>query len=99
MLPTNRRCLRKGHHPKQLMVWLGASWQRLTDPVFIDEGAKINQRTYLNDILLPHVKPLTETIFRNTHWIIQQDGAPFHTANSTQSWCQEQLPCRIHQQE
>ena len=68
------------------MVWAGISAIGGTPLVFVPEGVKINSKTYQELILDPVGKDLSHTVFSGKHFLFQQDGAPAHTSNSTQSW-------------
>uniref|UniRef100_A0A8R1HYT8 Tc1-like transposase DDE domain-containing protein n=1 Tax=Caenorhabditis japonica TaxID=281687 RepID=A0A8R1HYT8_CAEJA len=52
-------------------------------------------KNYVDDILVKHSLPWTNTHFGQQHWIFQHDGAPAHTAKSTQEWCEANLPAFI----
>ena len=43
-------------------------------------------------ILEPVVKNLEQTVFNGKSFVFQQDGAPAHTANSTQDWLRSNIP-------
>ncbi len=53
-----------------------------TPLIFIEEGVKINTAVYLH-LLSEEVAPWVELEF-----VFQQDGAPSHTSNLTQSFCE-----------
>ncbi|KIH53314.1 hypothetical protein ANCDUO_16561 [Ancylostoma duodenale] len=44
------------------------------------------------EIVKNHLLPWATEHYENGHWILQQDGAPAHLANSTQYWCLANLP-------
>ena len=69
-----------------IMVWAGISAIGGIPLVFVPEGVKINSKTYQELILDPVGKDLSHTVFSGKHFLFQQDGAPAHTSNSTQSW-------------
>ena len=70
-----------------------------TPLVFVPAGVKINAATYKELILQPIVKDLGEMMFENQPFIFQQDGAPAHTAKSTQEWLQTNIPDFISKEE
>ena len=74
------------------MVWAGISSVSRTPLVFIPAGDKINAAMYKELILQPIVKDLGEMMFENQPFMFQQDGAPAHTAKSTQKWLQTNIP-------
>ena len=81
------------------MVWGGISGKGKSQLVFIEKGIKINSNIYVNNILIPYVKPLNESIFKNTQWIFQQDSEPSHSSKLTQAWCKSNLPGFISSEE
>ena len=42
-------------HPLTVMVWLGITWNGLTQPIFFEPGQKLSARLYIDNVL-PHVK-------------------------------------------
>jgi transposase len=60
-------------------------------PHFFSKGQKVNSEVYLT-VMKDVVKPWMENIARGRHYVFQQDGAPAHTSNVTQSWLRENLP-------
>ena len=60
--------------------------------VFVPSGVKINASTYRELILELVVKNLGQTVFNEKSFVFQQDGAPAHTANSTQDWRRRNIP-------
>ena len=85
--------------PQQVMVWGGISGKGKTELVFVEKGVKINSENYMNNILIPYLNPLNQSIFKNIQWIFQQDSAPSHSSKSTQAWCRENLPGFISSEE
>ena len=71
------------------MVWAGVLAIRRTPLVFVPPGVKINLISYQELILEPVVKDLSE-MFSGESFLFQQDCAPAHTSNSTQSWLRQQ---------
>uniref|UniRef100_A0A915E849 Transposase n=1 Tax=Ditylenchus dipsaci TaxID=166011 RepID=A0A915E849_9BILA len=68
-----------------------------TSLVFIDQGVKINQQIYWNQILEAVVEPWANEHFREQQWTFQQDSTPAHKAKTTQQWCKDHSPDgRIH---
>lgn len=91
-LPEGANRMQRTLHPASVMVWAGVSAMGKTKLVFVDQGEKLRKENYVNDILIPHVLPLTQTMFHNGDWWFQQDSAPAHKANFTQTWCRDNLP-------
>ena len=49
-------------------------------------GVKINFEIYKELILEPEFIGAGKKLFNNEEWIFQQDSAPAHASNATQSW-------------
>ncbi|KAI6658361.1 MhmaT1 transposase [Oopsacas minuta] len=89
-------CIQKPH---SVMVWAGVSATGRTPLIFVPPGVKINATTYRELILEPVLQNLGQTMFNGEPFIFQQDGAPAHTANSTQTWLQHNFPGFIQKTE
>ncbi len=78
------------------VMFLGvvASDGRVGPPIFVEAGVKIDSLVY-QDILRREVKPWVEANFAPGSFIFQQDGAPAHTAASTQAMIMEELGWRM----
>ena len=59
---------------------------------FVPSGVKINSSTYCELILEPVVKNLSRNMFNGESFIFQQDGAPAHTSNASQTWLRKNIP-------
>ena len=70
----------------------GISGKGKTQIVFLPEGAKVNANLYQKHILSKHVSRIGCTFMKRNHWLFQQDGAPAHTAVSTQDWLATNVP-------
>ena len=72
--------------PASVMVWaaIPESWR--SPLIFVKEGAKVNA-SILTPVLVEMKKHFRDEIFT-----FQQDGAPSHTANKIQTWCDHHLP-------
>lgn len=75
----------RAQKPKRVMVWAGVGYNLKTPLVFISEGTKINQVVYRN-LLRHEVRAWMKE--KALDFTFQQDGAPAHTANETQAWCE-----------
>ena len=86
---------------KQLsvMVWAGISAVGRTPLIFVRAGVKINSTTYCELILEPVVKNLSQNMFNGGSFIFQQDGAPAHTSNASQTWLRKNIPQFIKKDE
>lgn len=81
----------RSQHPQTIMVWLGITWNGLTQPIFFERGERLNAKLYI-DKVLTHVKREGERLFQHGHWTFQQDGAPAHRSKVSQRWCEQHLP-------
>ena len=73
------------------MVWAAISENWRSTLIFVKKGTKLNANSYIEDILTPvHVE--MKKHFKDDPFTFQQDGAPSHTANKTQDWCESHFP-------
>lgn len=98
-IPETHRLVKRVQKPSSLMVWAGVSAVGRTPLVFVPSGVKINALTYKQYILEPVVKDLGHTMFKNDNFLFQQDGAPAHTAKSTQEWLRNEIPQFLSKEE
>jgi inhibitor of nuclear factor kappa-B kinase subunit alpha len=92
------RVVARSQNPKSVMVWAGITYDGKTPLIFIENGVKINQKTYrtmLNDQLMPWA----QSHFGDRHWTFQQDSAPAHKAYDTQTWLESNFPDFINVQQ
>ncbi len=89
--PPGQRIVARVQFPKSVMVWAGVTSDGKTPLVFIDQGVKINQKTY-QKTLHDKVLPWTRSHFGRRPWTFQQDSAPAHRAQSTQNWLRDHVP-------
>jgi hypothetical protein len=76
----------RSKHPASVMfLGIVASNGKKCPPIFIPEGLKVNSEAYI-DILRTRVLPWLKRTFPRKNYIYQQDGAPAHTSNKTQTW-------------
>ena len=99
VIPEELKLVKRVQKPSSVMVWGGISAVGRTPLVFIPVGVKINALTYQNLILEPILKELKVNMFENQPFLFQQDGAPAHTANSTQECLRNELPDFISKEE
>ncbi|KAI6657114.1 Transposase [Oopsacas minuta] len=90
-IPDEYRYVKRVQKPLSLMVWANIFCLPNTTGVRPCRG-KINVARYKEFILQPIVKELGEMMFENQPFIFQQDGAPAHTANSTQELLRTNIP-------
>lgn len=69
-------------HPPYLMVWSAFAYGGLADLVILPQGETVDSRVYLN-ILNDN---LAECLAATGAEILQQDGAPCHTAKIVKDW-------------
>jgi len=60
-------------------------------PFFFQKGERVNAACYIN-VLRTVVEPWMRQVAAGRHFVFQQDGAPAHTANTTQDWLLTHLP-------
>ena len=98
-IPDAHRLVKRVQKPSSLMVWAGVSAVGRTPLVFIPSGVKINALTYQQLVLEPVVKDLSQTMFKTQTFLFQQDGAPAHTAKTTQNWLSNEIPQFLSKEE
>ena len=81
------------------MVWAAICKRGKLPLVFIEDGAKVNQKYYLDKILKAHLLPEAQKLFGTDYFCFQQDGATSHTAKTVQQWCEANLPDFISKDE
>ena len=79
------------------MVWAGLSIYGSTKPFFLGKKETVNTANYTHKIL-PFAKNEGQRLFGRRQYIFQQDGAPAHTANKSQKWCEKNFPKFIPKQ-
>ena len=60
-------------------------------PYFFPKGLKVNAEAYI-EVIETVVKPWMDSIAGERHYVFQQDGAPAHSAKTTQDWLRARLP-------
>jgi transposase len=81
--PKAIRVVQRAVKPKSVMVWAGVGHNLKSPLVIVPQGVKINADVYL-DMLEREVLPWLDEM--RVKVVFQQDGAPAHTAKSTQEW-------------
>lgn len=76
----------KTQKPLSMMVWGGISGHGKTRLIVIPSGVKINSQEYIDRVLKQEMPHLTQRLFGGRQWLLQQDGAPAHTAKATTDW-------------
>ena len=90
-LSVNARSHLKRQKPASVMVWAAVASDGSKSPlIVIEEGVKPNSQVFFN-MLEENILPwLTESFGHD--FILTQDGAPAHTANVAQQWCNDHFP-------
>lgn len=91
-IPEEMRNVQRFQHPSSVMVWAAVSKKGKFRLAFVEPGVKVNKEYYQEHILNDIVKEEGKRIFKNGHWIFQQDSAPAHKAKINQEWCAAQIP-------
>ncbi len=78
-----------------IMVWGGITYYG--KPALIRLDGKVNAAAY--KAALKHMLPAAKRLFGGRRWCFQQDGAPVHTAASTQEWLTNHVPAFIPKQD
>ena len=73
------------------MVWGAISKRGKLPLVFIEKGVKINETFYKTEVLEKNLLPNFKRMYKDDYYVLQQDGAPSHTANIVQTWCRDNL--------
>ena len=59
-------------------------------PYFFEEGIRVGAKEYYK-LLRYHVQPWIKANYPNGGYVLSQDGAPAHTADKIQKFCQTQF--------
>ena len=92
-LPLDQRIVARQQKPKQVMVWAGIHWYYGKTPLlFIPQGQKVDGQAY-RKMQEDKVFPWAGRTFQaDEQWTFQQDGAPSHKAEETQSMIEASCP-------
>ena len=69
-----------------VMVWEAVTQSVRSPLVFVEQGVKLNQENYQNDILVGSLLPWAKEHFKKRSRTFQRDSAPSHGAKKTQEW-------------
>jgi len=86
----NYHCTRS-HSPAHVMVWAAITTKGKFALVFLNND-KLTAAKYRDQVLSKHVKSKGDDFFGGEAWTFQQDGAPCHTANTTQNYLRSNVP-------
>ncbi|KAI6658732.1 MhmaT1 transposase [Oopsacas minuta] len=98
-IPGKFRYISRKIKPLSVMIWAGVSAVGRTPLIFVPAGVKITAKTDKDLILEPVIKDLSQTMFSGQPFVFQQDGAPAHTAITTQDWLEGKIPDFIPKEE
>jgi transposase len=98
-IPEEMRTVQRFSHPSSIMIWGAVSKKAKFPLVFVEPGVKVNNIFYREQILEPVVKVQGQVIFKDQHWVFQQDSAPAHKAKINQAWCESEIPDFVSSQE
>ena len=85
-IPCDQKTVHRTMKPVSVMVWVVVSKSWRSPLIFVNQGAKINAKCYVDNILKPMLEYAKDHFGEDTVWTFQQDGATSHTANVTQNW-------------
>ena len=103
-IPPSVKTVFRRQKPASVMVWAAVSESWRSPLIFVKEGAKINAKSYIENILTPGQVEMKKQFFffffvsshqkqfKDRPFTFQQDGAPSHTAKKTQDWCERHFP-------
>lgn len=89
-VPPKRLLSHKYLYDQKVMVFAGVSLNGKSRLTFVDEGATVDSRYYINRILPPALTDCRIQI--GDQFIFMQDGAPPHTAIATQEYLLQHAP-------
>ena len=82
-----------------VMVWAAITESGRSPLVFEEQGVKLNQEIYRNDIFVDSLLPWAKEHFKKRPWTFQQDSAQPHRAKKTQEWLSANVPNFISKEE
>ena len=81
------------------MVWAAITKSGRSPLVFVEQGVKLNQENYRNDILVGSLLPWAKEHLKKCLWTFQRDLAPSHGAKKMQEWLSANVPNFISKEE
>ena len=85
-IPSAHRRVLRSQKPSAVSVWAGAWAGGRTNLVFFPSGDRLNATKYQDEVLEVILTNGGRDLMGNQPFLFTQDGAPAHTANSTQHW-------------
>ena len=96
---TEGRIVTRRQNPQSVMVWAAVTATGRSPLLFVPSGVKLNSQRYVTDILEGCLLPWANQHFQGEPWTLQQDSAPSHGSNFTQSWIQRKIPSFISKED
>ena len=75
-----------------VMVWAAITESGRSPLIFVEQGVKLNQENYRNNILVSSLLPWAKEHFKKRPWTFQQDSAPSHGAKKMRKWLSVNVP-------
>ena len=91
-IACDQKTVHRTMKPVSVMVWVAVSKSWRSPLSFFDQGANINAKYYVDNILKPMLEYAKDHFDEDTLWTFQKDGVTSHTANVTQNWCTDHIP-------
>lgn len=98
-IPPALRMVQRRQKAAQVLVWAAVSHAGKLALHFVPTGTSINRQYYEREILDGALLPESQRLYPNGGWAFVQDGAPAHTAKSTQAWCTAHLPNFVNKEQ
>jgi len=73
------------------MVWAGVSFNGKTSLHFVEPGAKINSKYYVNNVLKKFLARDARRLYPKGDFLFHQDSAPSHTSRITQEYMRSKM--------
>ncbi|KAF2365470.1 hypothetical protein FHG87_003773 [Trinorchestia longiramus] len=93
--PVEGRIVTIRQNAQSVMVWAAVTVTGRSPLVFVPCGIKLNSERYIFLILESKLLPGATEHFQGSPWSLQQDSAPSHDSNVTQTWIQRNIPSFI----
>lgn len=91
-IPLHQRTISRVQKPGSVLVWAAVSFEGKLPLHFVPKGVTIDRFYYRDRVLQNVLLPEAQNLYPHRDWTFIQDGAPPHTARTTQEWCSANLP-------